>query len=142
LIRPSVADAKIFPFPSFENKGAGVRLGFPGSIGEKTAGSSPYVAHTRTAELFVAPLFTRSGRGASQAARSSALELDSPDEKTPPVLHVLAENREYEEEAEQRFLVSMWLSLGIPQCPNWPRKKLGLIVLDVGSTNFYKISHI
>jgi hypothetical protein len=121
LIRPSVADAKIFPFPSFENKGAGVRFGFPGSIGEKTAGSSPYVAHTRTAELFVAPLF----------ARSSALELDSRDENTPPVLHVLAENREYEEEAEQRFLVSMFLSLGIPQCPNWPRKMLGLIVLDV-----------
>jgi hypothetical protein len=25
----------------------------------------------------------------------------------------------------------MFLSLGIPQCPNWPRKMLGLIVLDV-----------
>jgi hypothetical protein len=59
----TVADAKIFPFPSFENKGAGVRLGFPGSIGEKTAGSSPYVA----------PLF----------ARSSALELDSRESRVP-----------------------------------------------------------
>jgi hypothetical protein len=127
-------------FPSFENKGAGTkrrsaRLSRPPRprLGEKTAGSSP--SHARAVRR--AFVCTFGGRGASEAARLSALELDSRDQRTPPVLYVLAENREYEEEAEQSFLVSMWLSLGIPQGPNWPGKKLGLLILDVESTNFY-----
>jgi hypothetical protein len=60
-------------FPSSENKGAGTKrrsawLSRPPCLGEKTAGSSAF-----------------GRRGASQAAHSSALELDSRDERTPPV---------------------------------------------------------